>query len=133
MISNKGGFSKMNNVSITGRLVRNAIVNGSGDKKAMKFTIAAPSGYDAKNKKERTEFAPCVYFNPSEKLQELLLREGKGKLVEVQGNIATSSYEKDGNRIWATEVRVDPRGFQFLADGKKNGVESADGLTPSPN
>ena len=81
----------------------------------MKFTIAAPSGYDAKNKKERTEFTPCVYFNPSEKLQDLMTSEGKGKLVEVQGNIITSSYEKDGNRIWATEVRVNPSGFQFLS------------------
>jgi|GEM_PF-2677697 len=119
----------MNHVSITGRLVRNAIINGSGEKRAMKFTIAAPSGYDAKNKNERTEFAPCVYFNPSEKLQKLMMSEGKGKLVEVQGNIMTSSYEKDGQRVWATEVRVDPRGFQFLA-GKSGDGEKGGGFLP---
>ena len=51
------------------------------------------------------------------------MKDGKGKLVEVQGNITTSSYEKDGNRIWATEVRVDPRGFQFLGGGHEQKVQ----------
>ncbi len=122
----------MNNVSITGRLVRNAILNGSGEKRAMKFTIAAPSGYDAKNKKERTEFVPLVYFNPSEKLQELLVKEGKGKLCELQGNITTSTYEKNGATVWATEVRVNPVSFQLLSAGKRNGVDIPEGLTPFP-
>ena len=112
----------MNIATITGRLVRDAHLNGSGDKRAMKFTVAANSGYDAKTKKERTEFVPCVYFNPAEKLYKLLSTEGKGKLVELQGNVVTSSFEKNGTRIWTTEVRVNPSGFQFLTSGKgKNG------------
>ena len=81
----KGGLSKMNIVSMTGRLVRNAHLNGSGDKRALKFTIAANSGYDAKKKSERTEFVPCVYFNPAEKLQAFLSEEGKGKLITKRG------------------------------------------------
>jgi len=108
----------MNIVSITGRLVRDAHLNGSGDRRAMKFTVAANSVYDANTKKERTEFVPCVYFNPAEKLHKLLSAEGKGKLVELQGNIVTSSFEKNGSLIWATEVRVNPSGFQFLPSGK---------------
>lgn len=104
----------MNIVSLTGRLVRNAHLNGSGDKRAMKFTLATPSGYDAKKKAERTEFVPCVYFNPSEKLQKFLSNDGKGKLIELQGNVITSSFEKNGTTVWETEVRVDPRAFQFL-------------------
>ena len=110
----------MNIVSITGRLARNAHINGSGDKRAMKFTIAANSGYDAKKKEKRTEFVPCVYFNPAEKLQALLSSQGKGKLVALQGNVVTSSFEKNGTRIWATEVRVNPSAFQLLPSGKVN-------------
>ena len=73
--------------------------------------------YDVKIKKERTEFVPCVYFNPAEKLQALLSSEGKGKLVELQGNVVTSSFDKNGTRIWATEVRVNPSSFQLLSSG----------------
>lgn len=109
----------MNIVSITGRLARNVLVNGSGDKRAMKFTVAAPSGYDVKKKAERTEFVPCVYFNPAEKLQALLSAEGKGKLVELQGNVVTSSFEKNGTTVWATEVRVNPSSFQLLPSGEE--------------
>ena len=118
----------MNIVSITGRLARNAHLNGSGDKRAMKFTIAANSGFDARRKTVRVQFVPCVYFNPAEKLQTLLSSEGKGKLVEVQGNVVTSSFEKNGTKVWATEVRVTPSGFQFLPSGKgkDNGEQSTE-------
>jgi single-stranded DNA-binding protein len=120
----------MNIVSITGRLARNAIVNGSGDKKAMKFTVAASSGYDSKKCTERVEFTPCVYFNPAEKLHKLLSSEGQGKLVELQGNVITSSYSKNGTKIWATEVRVTPSTFQLLPSGKReNGTKITEYIT----
>ena len=108
----------MNIVTITGRLARNAHLNGSGDKRAMKFTIAANSGYDYKNKKEIVEFVPCVYFNPAEKLQNILSSEGQGKMIELQGNVTTSSFEKNGTKVWSTEVRVNPNNFQLLPSGK---------------
>jgi len=109
----------MNAVSITGRLVRNAFLNGSGDKRAMKFSIAAPTGYDPRKKTEIVEFVPCVFFNPAEKLQEIICSEGQGKLIELQGNVTTSSFEKNGTKVWATEVRVNPSSFQLLPIGKK--------------
>lgn len=109
----------MNIVTITGRFARNAHLNGSGDKRAMKFTIAAITGYDYKNKKEIVEFIPCVYFNPAEKLQTLLGSQGQGKMIELQGNVTTSSFEKNGIKVWATEVRVNPNTFQLLPSGKR--------------
>jgi len=117
----------MNIVSITGRLARNAILNGSGDKRAMKFTVAATSGYDVKKGSERVEFTPCVFFNPAEKLHKLLSSDGQGKLVELQGNVITSSYNKNGIKIWATEVRVNPSSFQLLPSGK--GKNNGDKIT----
>jgi len=118
----------MNIVTITGRLARNAHLNGSGDKRAMKICIAANSGFDAMKKAERVEFVPCVYFNPTEKLQSFLSSKGKGCLVELQGNVVTSSFEKNGNRVWATEVRVNPSGFKLLPSGKgkENGDQSTE-------
>ncbi|OVE80489.1 hypothetical protein BVY01_00120 [bacterium I07] len=114
----------MNIVSITGKLVRNAILNGSGEKRAMKFTVAAPCGFNPKTKKEIVGFTPCVLFNPKDELQTVMTSDGQGKLVALNGNIMTSSYNnKEGKKVWATEVRVDPRGFRLLSDGAVNSSE----------
>ena len=120
----------MNNVLITGRLARNAIINGSNTIKALKFTVAAKSGWDAKKQAERVEFVPCVYFNPAERLQQILLKDGKGKLIELQGNVITSSYEKNGTTVWSTEVRVNPVAFQLLPSGKKENEEKVTEKSP---
>ena len=50
----------MNNVSITGHLARNAILNGTAEKRAMKFTIAAPSGFDTKKNKQSSPVTPAI-------------------------------------------------------------------------
>ncbi|OVE79379.1 hypothetical protein BVY01_02765 [bacterium I07] len=115
----------MNIVSITGKLVRNAILNGSGEKRAMKFTVAAPCRFYPKTKKEIVGFTPCVLFNPNDQLQTVMTSDGQGKLVALNGNVMTSSYNnKEGKKVWATEVRVDPRGFQLLSEGTTESNEA---------
>jgi hypothetical protein len=107
---------KMNIVAISGKVSQNAHLNGSGNIRALKFTIAANSGYDMKKKAERVQYVPCVLFNPDENIQKQLMNEGEGKEVKFQGNIITSSYEKNGARIWATEVKVIPNSFQIISN-----------------
>lgn len=104
----------MNIVTISGKVSQNAHLNGSGNIRALKFMVAANSGYDVKKKAERVQYVPCVFFNPDENTQKQLIDEGQGKDVKFQGNIITSSYEKNGVRIWATEVKVIPNTFQFI-------------------
>ena len=97
----------------TGRLTRNAVVNGE-ERRVMTFTIAAKYGYDTEAEEDRVEFISCVMFNPPEKLQEYLAREGKGVLVEFRGRVANSSYEKDGETKYSTEIVVSNRSFNIL-------------------
>jgi len=104
----------MNTFVGSGRLTRNAVINGT-DTKAMKFTIAARYGYDQEKKEDRVEFVPCVLFNPSEKLQSLLTEEGKGMRIELQGRVATSKFEADGETRFSTEVVVDKRSLKIVS------------------
>ena len=83
----------------SGKLVRNAVVNGTASK-AMKFTIA--TGCNSK-----VEFVPCVLFNPPKELEILLTQKGKGILVEIQGRVSTSKFEVKGEVKYSTQVIVD--------------------------
>jgi single-stranded DNA-binding protein len=105
---------KMNRFIGSGRLTKNAIVNG-GDRKALKFTIAAKYGYDSKEEKERVEFVPCVLFTPpNDKLGIFLAAQGKGVFVEFEGRVHTSKFEKDGETKYSTEVVVDNRTLNII-------------------
>ena len=97
----------------SGRLVKDAIVHGA-ENKALKFTIAAKYGYDKEAQKERVEFLPCVIFNPSEALEEHLVKKGKGLFVEFQGRVATSKFESDGATKYSTEVVVSTASFNIV-------------------
>lgn len=97
----------------SGRLTRNAVVSGE-ENKVVKFTVACKYAYDAKNKKDLVEFVPCVAFNISEKLQELLFNEGKGLFIEFRGRVSTSSFEKEGVTVYATDIIVEPSSIEII-------------------
>lgn len=104
----------MNKAIISGRLVKNAIVNG-GDRKALQFTVASKYGYDRKEEKERIEFVPCVLFTPpDDKLGVFLVAEGKGVFVEFEGRVHTSRFEADGETKYSTEVVVDKKSINIV-------------------
>jgi len=96
----------MNSFIGSGRLVRDAVVNGNGK--------VAQYGYDVKAEKQRIEYVPCVMFNPGEKLTELLATQGKGMMVEFQGRVSTSKFEAKGEVQYRTEVVVTLSTFFIL-------------------
>jgi len=104
----------MNTSVISGRLTRNAVLNG-GENKALQFTIAAKYGYNTDKGEDLIEYVPCVLFNPSEALASSLMNEGKGLFIEFEGRVATSKYEKDGRTVYNTNVVVNPRGLNFVS------------------
>ncbi len=110
----------MNVVIVSGRLAANAVVFGN-NQETLKFSVACKSGYDSAAQQPRVEFIPCVMFRAPEKLRSLLASEGKGKPVELQGRIATSSFDKNGETRYSTEVIADLKEFQLLrlGDGKQ--------------
>jgi len=69
--------------------------------------------------KEETNWSNVVVWQ-SEKLADFLV---KGKQVYVEGRIQTRSYEKDGQKVYATEVVAD----EVLLLGGQEGHSAAGG------
>ena len=70
----------------------------------LSLRLATNESFVDKNKtvQERTEWHQVVVFGPrAEALSKLL---GRGSNVLVEGGLRSSSYEKDGQKRWKTEV-----------------------------
>ena len=85
----------MNSVQIMGRLTKEPDVR-MGQKKIARFTLAV------KRDKENSDFINCVAFDKTADFAERYLRKGKRAIVE--GRIQTGSYEKDGRKVYTTDV-----------------------------
>ena len=103
----------MNTCVISGFLARAGVLNGD-EHKALRFTVAAKHGYDAKEEKDRVEFVPCVLFNPSDAMVSLTTLQWKGLYLEFKGRINTSRYEKDGQKVYSTQIVVDKNSINLV-------------------
>jgi single-strand DNA-binding protein len=103
----------MNSVNLIGRLTKDPEIRYTGDQKAVaKFTVAIDDGYgDAK----KTNFISIVVFGKQAENCERFL--AKGKLVGISGKIQTGSYEKDGRKVYTTDVVAN--NVYFLEWGEK--------------
>lgn len=116
----------MNAVSLLGRITRDPEVRYTGgDNLAIaKFTVAIDDGW---GEKKRTNFIPVTVFGKSAENCEKYLH--KGDRVAVTGKIQTGSYEKDGRKVYTTDVIADRVEFFFESAEKKDipkGYEALD-------
>lgn len=92
----------MNNVALIGRLTRDPEVRYTNDGKAIaRFTIAIDRAKD-KDGNKMTDFPSIVAFGKTAEVVEKWA--GKGRLVGINGRIQTGSYEKDGKKVYTTDV-----------------------------
>ena len=94
----------------------------SGDKVA-NFSVATSESWKDKEsgeKKERTEWHRIVVFNQGlVKVVESYLK--KGAKIYLEGQLETRNYEKDGQKIYTTEVVLRPfSGEIVMLDSKKD-------------
>lgn len=82
------------------------------------FSVATNTVYKDKSgaKKEETDFHNAKAFG---KTAEIICEYfDKGDEIFVQGRIQNSNYEKDGHKVYRTDIIVDK--FQFGQKSKKN-------------
>ena len=102
----------MNNVILLGRLVADAnlkYLQGGNNTAVARFTLAVDKNLSKEKRQEMeakgqptADFINCQAWG---KMAESLVKySGKGLRVLVNGRIQTGSYEKDGQRIYTTEV-----------------------------
>lgn len=111
----------LDNVNLIGRLTRDPEVRyGASTQMAVaRFTIAINRGKDRNGKDAGSDFPNIVCFGNTAELVEKYIF--KGRLVAIQGKIQTGSYEKDGRKVYTTEVVADKVEFLDKAPGNCSG------------
>ncbi len=100
----------LNQVVIAGRLTADPeIVTTENNKKRTYMTIAVPRGYKNMEGTYDTDFIKCVLWNAiAESTCEYCK---KGDIVGIKGRLQTSSYEKDGEKVYTMDVIAEKVSF----------------------
>lgn len=109
----------MNTVNLLGSLVADPELRGQNSNVA-NFRIAVQRPFKNKQTNEyETDFITCVAFG---KTAEIITNNfKKGNKIGVTGSIQTGSYEKDGQRVYTTDVAVNQVTF---VERKNNNAQS---------
>ena len=101
----------MNRVELIGRLTRDPELRYTGSNIATtRFSLAVNRPFTSQNGEQGTDFINVVVWRKqAENVKKYCT---KGSLVAVEGRIQTGSYEKDGQRVYTTDVVADS--VQFL-------------------
>lgn len=115
-------MASVNKVTLVGNIGSDPEVKSmqSGDK-VCNFTLATSESWKDKasgERKERTEWHRVVVFNQGlVNVCENYLK--KGSKVYLEGSVETRSYEKDGQKIYTTEIVLRPFKSEIvMLDGK---------------
>ena len=101
----------MNRVELIGRITRDPELRYTSSNIATcRFTLAVNRPFQGQNGEQGTDFINIVVWR--KQAENVKKYVSKGSLVAVEGRIQTGSYEKDGQRIYTTDVVADS--VQFL-------------------
>ncbi|MBS4881920.1 MAG: single-stranded DNA-binding protein [Peptoniphilus harei] len=133
----------MNKVNLIGRLTKDIELRYTNSQMAIgRFTLAINRKMTKEKRQEAernnlptADFIGCIAFGKT--AETLSHYVGKGNQLGIEGHIQTGSYEKEGQRVYTTDVIVD--GFTFIDSRNKDGGDSQvqdqnyDGFFPVEN
>ena len=106
----------MNSVALIGRLTRDPEVRYTESQMAVaRFSIAINRVPGRDGQDRGADFPNIVVFGKQAENCERFLT--KGRQVAIQGHIQTGSYEKDGRKVYTTDVVADR--IEFLEWGDR--------------
>ena len=114
----------MNKVILMGRLTRDPEVRYAQGNQSMavaRYTLAVDRRFK-RDGEQSADFIQCVAFGKSGEFAERYFH--KGTKIVVEGRIQTGSYEKDGQRVYTTDIVVEQQEF---AESKANSDSNAGG------
>jgi single-strand DNA-binding protein len=107
----------MNRVTLVGRLSKDVDLRYTGEGTPVAtFTLACNRPFAGQDGKKEADFIPVVVFKKQAENSANYLK--KGHLAGVDGRIQVRSYEKDGRRVYVTEVIADSVQFLEPRDSK---------------
>lgn len=112
----------INQVVLVGRVVKELDLKYTQSGKAVaRFNLAVNRDFKDANGDSQADFPSCQVWGKTAEVMADSLR--KGSLIDVTGRIQTGSYEKDGQRIYTTDVVVEK--FHFLEAKNDNANRSS--------
>lgn len=101
----------MNRVELIGRMTRDTeLRTTSTGNSIVRFSIAV----DRRKKEDGADFINCTAYSKTAEMIHQYFK--KGQRIGISGHIQTGSYEKDGKKIYTTDVVAD--GIDFC-DGRQ--------------
>ena len=126
----------MNKVILMGRLTRDPEVRYSQGAEPLaiaRYTLAVDrrGRRDSNGGDQTADFIQCVSFGRTAEFAEKYLKQGTKMLIT--GRIQTGSYtNKDGNKVYTTEVVVEEQEFaESKANASQGGFSQADRPVPA--
>lgn len=121
----------INRVVLVGRLTRDCELKYTqGGKAVSDFNLAVNRRFTNAQGEREADFIRCQIWQKA--AENFANFTNKGSLVGIEGRIQTRSYEKDGQRVYVTEVIVD--NFSLLdSKNEKNSNNDRKKSTNSSN
>ena len=124
----------MNKVILVGRLCRDPEIRYSqqGDEQmaVARYTLAVDRRYK-RDGDQGADFISCVAFGKNGEFAEKYLKQGTK--ICISGRIQTGSYtNKDGNKVYTTDVVVEDQEFVESKNASGNDGGSSGQQAPSP-
>ena len=124
----------MNKVILMGRLTRDPEVRYSAGENALaiaRYTLAVDRRF-RRDGEATADFINCVSFGRTAEFAEKYYRQGL-KIV-VSGRIQTGSYtNKDGQKVYITEVAVEEQEFAESKSASSNKQKQQEAPSANPN
>lgn len=118
----------MNRVELIGRITRDPELRYTSSNIATtRFTLAVNRPFQSQNGEQGTDFINVVVWR--KQAENVKKYVSKGSLVAVEGRIQTGSYEKDGQRVYTTDVVADS--VQFLETKSQSQSRTSEDVTPA--
>ena len=100
----------MNKVTLIGRLTKDPEIKlTSNQTQFCNFTIAVDRRFKDSNGQRQTDFINCVAWKQTAVFIQKYFK--KGSRIGIAGSIQTRSYEKDGQKVFITEVLAEEAEF----------------------
>ena len=118
----------MNQVSLIGRLTKDPAISNGGQTTVARFSIAIDRGKGPNGEDKGADYPNIVCFGKTAELVGKYMT--KGRLVGIIGRIQTGSYEKDGAKVYTTDVVADR--VEFLSSSNSPSGNSAKDTSEEP-
>lgn len=120
----------MNQIICIGRLTKDVEIKYTESGLAVaRFNIALDRGKDKDGNDKGADFPSCVAFGRT--AENLEKYSGKGLKIAVNGHIQTGSYEKDGQKVYTTDIICDR--IEFIDWKEKSESERIADAKPAAN